>query len=171
MAKPAKASGIAAEIEAMRSIGMTNEQIQAKLMGSAPAGGAVETQPLGSAQSQNAHQRQDNNLGPDPEIVARHQALLKDYVRPVLEKTYEVTLPRNRADYVERWAAYETAVREAQAKRRNAPMPQPMTPEKAIEIIVGRYWQNDPDRALMAQGGSMSREAFEQTIAPLIKQA
>lgn len=169
MAKPAKATGIAADIAAMREIGMTNEQIQARLLGAPadPANGAQPPQP-----ALTAPQRQDQkNLGPDPEVVARHQEMLKDYKRPVLEKTYEVTLPARRADYIERWAAYETAVRQEQAKKRNAPLPPPVTPEKAIEIIVGRYWQNDPDRALMAQGGSMSRQAFNETIAPLIKTA
>jgi hypothetical protein len=162
------------EIDQMRELGMSNEEIKAVLMNRSGINppridngdgtdSRIEPAP------KNAHQRQDGNLGPDLEIVARHKALLANYVPPVLEVTYEVTLPRNRADYVERWAAYETAVRQAQAKKRNAPVPPPMTPAKAIEIIVGRYWQNDPDRALMAQGGSMSRAAFNETVAPLIE--
>lgn len=94
----------------------------------------------------NSQERQDKRItgGADPELVRRHQEFLKTYVPPVLEKQFEVTLPTRMADYVQQWAAIESYKRKGER----------ISPEKAIELIVRRYWQNDPDRQLMARGGT-----------------
>lgn len=171
MAK-AKTGGVAAEIEAMKAIGMTDAEIRAKLIGPAvvahadggsqggssasQANGAVSGMPIAATPPQLTQpQRADGaNLGPDQELVARHQAFLATYKPPVLEKEYEVILPTRVADYVERWAGLESSKR---------PNSDPITPEKAIELIIRRYWQNDPDRHMLGIGRARTAPAH---VAP-----
>lgn len=156
MAKAKPASGIAADIAAMKAIGMSDEQVQAKLMGAAAlpqANGGMQTVPTGSATPQplTAPQRQDQAaLGPDPEVVARHNAFLANYKPPVLEEVFRVTLDKRRADYVRRWAGWQSALRKGET----------ITPEKAIDLMVRRLWQLDPDRQQMGANSAVPRSQF-----------
>lgn len=149
-AKPAKAYGIAADIAAMKAIGMSDEAIQAQLAGApkwALTGEPTVTQQVPTVPAQTAHQRQDSNLGPDPAVVARHQAAVANMPKAVLEETFEVTLERRYVDYVRNYAAFISA------KRPNSP---PITMPKAIELIVRAYKVVDPDRPIWegARGGT-----------------
>ena len=134
--RPKAVNGIAGDIAAMKAIGMTDEQIQAKVMG-APVMGLPAT-PSGPAL--NAHQRQDQNLGPDAEMVARLEAFRATHKPAILEETFEVTLKKRYVDYVNQYAAMISARR---------PNSDPIDAAKAIELIVMAYRQVDPDRALM----------------------
>jgi hypothetical protein len=133
----------ASEIDQLRELGMSNEEIKAVILAKArQAGpGAVTAIPAGPApEPQNARQRMDQaNLGPDPELVRRHQEFLKTYKPPVLEETFEVTLDKRRADYVRRWAGWQSAIRKGEV----------ITPERAIDLMVRRLWQLDPDRSFI----------------------
>jgi hypothetical protein len=138
MAKPAKATGIAADIAAMKAIGMSDEAIQATIMGKAPNLPQVVTN---SGQPMTADKRMDQaNLGPDPELVARLEAYRATHKPAVLEETFEVTLKKRYVDYVNQYAAMVSARR---------PNSEPISASKAIEIIVMAYRNVDPDRALL----------------------
>jgi hypothetical protein len=138
MAKPAKATGIAADIAAMKAIGMTDAAIQAKLLGVNVNGDDAPKLP---AAPQTADKRMDQaNLGPDPELVARLEAYRATHKPAVLEETFEVTLKKRYVDYVNQYAAMVSARR---------PNSEPINASKAIEIIVMAYRNVDPDRALL----------------------
>jgi len=154
MAKAKAASGIAADIAAMKAIGMSDQAIQERILGlpasSGPTLPSADAQGrAGTAAPQNAHQRQDNNLGRDEEVVRRHQEFLATYKPQVLEKTYEVTLDKRRADYVEQWAGWQSAIRG-----------EPISPERAIDLMIRRLWQLDPDRAHIQGGKAVPRQHF-----------
>jgi hypothetical protein len=139
MAKPAKATGIAADIAAMKAIGMSDEQIRAKMFGPVVADIVQTAAP--SQPPQTADKRMDRaNLGPDPELVARLEAYRATHKPAVLEETFEVTLKKRYVDYVNQYAAMVSARR---------PNSEPINASKAIEIIVMAYRNVDPDRALL----------------------
>lgn len=127
------------QIEELRSIGLTDEQIRAIIL----KGGEPLAQPGGFSAPPvvTVDKRQDQNLGPDPELVARLEAHRATYKPPVLEVTYDgVTLKSRYAAYVEQYAMMINARR---------PNSEPIGPEKAIELIVMAYRIVDPDRALI----------------------
>lgn len=146
MPKAKPANGIAADIAAMERLGMTPEEIKAKIMG-APVVAHVVTMPsvdaegrAGTAAPLIAPQRMDQNLGPDPEVVRKHREAVAAAPRAVLEETLEVTLERREIDYVRQFMALTNA------KRPNSP---PINEAQAVRLIVKAYRIVDPDRALM----------------------
>lgn len=52
-----------------------------------------------------------DEMAPDPQMVAEYKRRMENYVPPVLDRTYEVTLPVRFADFVERAAQIESARR------------------------------------------------------------
>jgi hypothetical protein len=139
MAKPKS------EIDQLRELGMSNDEIKAVILAKTRPAPAEPPQGLAhtvaASQSLTAPQRMDRaNLGPDPEIVARHREAVANAPKAVLEETFEVTLERRYVDYVRQFAALVSAKR---------PQSPPCTEAKAIDLIIRAYRQVDPDRALM----------------------
>lgn len=88
---------------------------------------------------------QIEQMGPDPEAVAAYQAKMVDYVPPVLEKTYEVTLQVRHAEYVHLFAAWYSQQRGVE-----------IAMEKMIEIMVREHYRDhagDRDFLMAARDG------------------
>lgn len=128
------------QIEELRSIGLTDEEIRRVILngGHAPDGHAAP--PTAGTPTMTADKRMDQaNLGPDPEVIRRHQEAVARMPKAVLEETFEVTLEKRHVDYVRQYAAFVSAKR---------PNSDPITVEKAIELIVRAYRVVDPDRPI-----------------------
>ena len=84
------------------------------------------------------------------EQLERYQERMRDYVPPVLDETFEVTMPVKFADYVRKWAAMESVRRRRE-----------VTPADGIQMMIRRFWKDDPERHLYEhlQSGTASGPA------------
>lgn len=83
--------------------------------------------------------------GPDPHVIAEHQARVAAGTPTPAARTFTVTLP-------DRYAAYLLDYAARQSIRRGGIK---ITPERALEIMVRETWRVDQDRMLDTAGGTV----------------
>jgi hypothetical protein len=83
--------------------------------------------------------------GPDPHVIAEHQARVAAGTPTPAARTFTVTLP-------DRYAAYLLDYAARQSIRRGGIK---ITPERALEIMVRETWRVDQDRMLDTAGGTI----------------
>lgn len=75
---------------------------------------------------------------PDQHLIDVYNERMKGYVEPVLDRTYEVTLPVRFADYIDRRAAWESGVRRREVE-----------PAEMIALICRHAKANDQDYSIL----------------------
>jgi len=79
--------------------------------------------------------------GPDPAMVEAYNRRMSGYTPPKLDETYEVTIPVRFADWVKRFAAWESVKRGRQ-----------VGVEEAVAMMVREHWHFHSEDRAMLQG-------------------
>jgi hypothetical protein len=138
-ATPAPAVDLAGQIAALKSIGLSDEQIRGVIVGTnAPAGAPVTPPAVAQGIAEKMAENDRKLVGPDPAMVAAYNERMAHYVPPLLEKEYPVVLPIRFAEWLERKTIWEGI-------RRN----RELTPGKMIELLVREAWRMDEDRQML----------------------
>jgi hypothetical protein len=87
--------------------------------------------------------------GPDPAMIAAYEERMKTYVAPVLDETFQVTMPVRFADKVRRKAISETIKRGRE-----------MDPADCIQYLIRQYFLTDYDTLIAAAGATGPAAAF-----------
>lgn len=88
--------------------------------------------------------------GPDPEMLAAYNERMKDYQPPVTHKTYETEVKVLFAQWVDMFAAWQSAERGME-----------VTTSMAIAMMISEHWQwHATDRALLTQARTGPAQGF-----------
>lgn len=79
--------------------------------------------------------------GPDPAMVEAYNRRMAGYTPPRLDETYEVTIPMRFADWVKRFAAWESVKRGRKVEA-----------EEAVAMMVREHWHFHSEDRAMLQG-------------------
>lgn len=122
----------------------TKAEMLAAMLAARMASGATESKPAASDVTLGEF------AGPDPQLVAEHQAKVAAAPPAPGPRSFVVQLP-------DRYAAYLLDYAARQSIRRGGIK---ITPERALEIMVRETWRLDQDRMLETAGATIPASAF-----------